>query len=93
MIETLTALAHAIYWEPWLAILSMDAWKANLAIAILLMLKLVFGGWMQAKAGRSPLWVLLLLINGADIVGLWVFAYVRWPFAGPVEAAPPPDAD
>lgn len=76
----MTDLVRAIYWDPWVAILSLDMWQANLAIALLLMFKMIFGGWMLAKAGRSPLWVLVLLINGADIVALWVFAYVRWPF-------------
>ncbi|PWC55113.1 hypothetical protein [Azospirillum sp. TSO22-1] len=92
--DALTDLLRAVYWEPWQAILTLDLWWANLIIAILLMLKMVFGGWMLAKAGRSPLWVLVLLINGADIVALWVFAYVRWPFVDGARAAEPvSDAD
>ncbi|WP_431855063.1 hypothetical protein [Azospirillum sp.] len=93
--DALADLLRALYWEPWQAILTLDLWWANLVIAILLLLKMVFGGWMLAKAGRSPLWVLVLLINGADIVALWVFAYVRWPFVDDARAAPAetPDAD
>jgi len=95
MMDALTGFLNALYWQPWLAILNMDLWWANLAIALLLMLKMVFGGWMLAKAGRSPLWVLLLLINGADIVAMWVFAYVRWPFVDGAKRAPGavPNAD
>lgn len=91
----MTDLLRTLYWEPWVAILSLDGWQSNLVIALFLMLKLVFGGWMLAKAGRSPLWVLLLLINGADILGLWAFAYVRWPFVGAAgtAATPPQDTD
>ena len=67
-------LLNAVYWAPWQAILSLDAWTTNLIMAILLLAKMVFGGWVLAKGGRS------LLINGADILALWVYAYVRWPF-------------
>ena len=40
----------------------------------------VAGGWVLAKAGRSPLWILFLLVPYVNIIGLWAFAYVRWPF-------------
>lgn len=82
----MSELLNTLYWAPWQAILALEPWQANLVIALFLMLKLVFGGWMLAKSGRSPLWVLVLLLNGADIVALWVFAYVRWPFVPGVPA-------
>ena len=87
-------LLNAVYWEPWQAILSLDAWTTNLVMAMLLLAKMVFGGWVLAKGGRSPLWALILLINGADILALWVYAYVRWPFvdrSGDVQPAPSAD--
>ncbi|QCN95366.1 hypothetical protein D3093_08910 [Azospirillum argentinense] len=85
MLESIVALLNAVYWQPWAAIMSTDPWTANLVMAILLMLKLIFGGWVLAKGGRSPLWALVLLINGADILAMWLYAYIRWPF---VDRAP-----
>lgn len=41
---------------------------------------LIAGGWVLAKAGRSPLWILLLLFPYLNVVAVWVFAYMRWPF-------------
>ena len=73
-------LLNTVYWAPWAAIMALDAWTTNLIMAILLLLKMVFGGWVLAKGGRSPLWALILLVNGADILALWVYAYIRWPF-------------
>lgn len=31
------------------------------------------------RAGRSPAWCLLLFVPLGNIVGLWAFAYARWP--------------
>ncbi|MCW2238280.1 isoprenylcysteine carboxyl methyltransferase (ICMT) family protein YpbQ [Azospirillum canadense] len=86
--EPIVSLLNTVYWQPWAAIMSSDPWTSNLVMAILLMLKLVFGGWVVAKGGRSPLWALVMLINGADILAMWLYAYIRWPFVDrkPAEA-------
>ena len=31
------------------------------------------------RAGFGPWWALLLFVPGANLVGLWVLAFVRWP--------------
>ncbi|MBK1842011.1 hypothetical protein JHL17_31900 [Azospirillum sp. YIM B02556] len=41
---------------------------------------LIAGGWVLAKAGRSPLWILLLLFPYLNILAVWTFAFIRWPF-------------
>lgn len=89
MVDGLIALADTVYWQPWVFVRSLGEWQTLLVISILLMLKLVFGGWMMAKGGRSPLWALVMLANGADLLALWIFAYVRWPF---VDRRPAPGA-
>ena len=86
--EPIVGLLNAVYDQPWAAIMSTDPWTANLVMAILLMLKLIFGGWVLAKGGRSPLWALVLLINGADILALWLYAYIRWPLVDRAPARP-----
>jgi hypothetical protein len=35
------------------------------------------------RAGLSGWWVLLSLVPFANIVGLWLFAFVRWPAVDP----------
>ena len=37
------------------------------------------GAFVLVRAGRSPLWSVLLLIPVVQLVALWVFAFVRWP--------------
>lgn len=84
----------ALYWDSWLSLSTLDPVVANLIMAAILVVKLVSCGWVLAKAGRSPLWVLILLpsslsypMTAIDAVALLVFACVRWPFVdGP---APP----
>ena len=41
---------------------------------------LIAGGWVLAKAGRSPLWILLLLFPSLNVLAVWTFAFIRWPF-------------
>lgn len=31
------------------------------------------------RAGRSPAWCLLFFVPLGNIIGLWAFAYTRWP--------------
>ena len=40
---------------------------------------MAFGSIVLVKARLSPLWVFLLLVPYLNILGLWLFAYVRWP--------------
>lgn len=34
------------------------------------------------RAGYSPAWVLVGIIPGVFIIGLWIFAFARWPALG-----------
>lgn len=42
------------------------------------------------KAGRSPWWALLFLFPILYIVGVWAFAFARWPRQSPAVAAQTP---
>ncbi|KAF1854083.1 hypothetical protein Lal_00005300 [Lupinus albus] len=55
--------------------------------SIVTMYMLIAGGWVLAKAGRSPLWILLLLFPYLNVLAVWAFAFIRWPF---VDRAPDP---
>lgn len=90
----MTDVLRALYWDSWLVLSSLDPVAANLIMAAILLAKLVFCGWVLAKAGRSPLWVLVLLpsslsypMTAIDAIALLVFAMVRWPF---LDGAAPP---
>jgi hypothetical protein len=60
--------------------------------SIVTMYMLIAGGWVLAKAGRSPLWILLLLFPYLNVLAVWAFAFIRWPFVDPApdptQAAP-----
>lgn len=60
-------------------VLGLEPWLGYSIIAVLLTYALSAGGWVLARAGRNPLWVLALLVPWVNIVGLWWFAYARWP--------------
>jgi hypothetical protein len=83
--ETLLSL----YTAPLTAILQLEPWLSHLIFSLLTVPKLIFAGWAFAKAGRSPLWAMFLLIPYTEVIALWVFAYIRWPFA---QAPRPEDA-
>ena len=61
-------------------VLGLEPWLGYLIVAVILTYTLALGGWILAKAGRSPLWVLLLLVPYVNVIGIWAFAYARWPF-------------
>lgn len=61
-------------------VLGLEPWLGYLIIAVILTYTMAAGGWVLAKAGRSPLWVLLLLVPYVNVIAIWVFAYARWPF-------------
>lgn len=48
-------------------------------VGVLLTYSISLGGWVLARAGRSPMWVLLLLIPYVNVLAVWYFAYSRWP--------------
>lgn len=77
----------ADYWAMWAV---MPWWYA-----LLVWLALAVGMWMTArillKAGHSPWWALLLFVPLLYIVGLWVFAFARWPRIDRVHVTPPSD--
>lgn len=60
-------------------VLGLEPWLGYLIIAVVMTYTLTLGGWAVAKAGRSPLWILLLLIPYVNVLAFWAFAYVRWP--------------
>jgi hypothetical protein len=68
-------------------------WITLLVFGVATAYTIGLGGWVLARAGRSPLWVLLLLVPYANLLALWLFAYVRWPaFERRVEPPAPPSA-
>jgi uncharacterized membrane protein YhaH (DUF805 family) len=40
------------------------------------------------RTGYSEWWALLLFVPGANVVGLWLFAYGRWPKVGSSSSRP-----
>lgn len=57
----------------------LEPWLAHLIIGVVLAITMGCGGMVAARAGRSPLWVLLLLVPFVNVALLWAFAYSRWP--------------
>ena len=60
-------------------ILSLEPWIGYTLLGVILTYTLVLGGWTAAKAGRSPLWGLLLLVPYVNVLAIWALAYARWP--------------
>ena len=54
---------------------------------------LIAGGWVLAKAGRSPRGTLLLLFPYLNVIAVWVFAYMRWPFVDRPAGTGVPDGE
>lgn len=71
-------------------VLGLEPWLGYLIVAAIMTYTLSMGGWVLAKAGRSPLWVLALLVPYLSILAIWAFAYARWPAMGARPAAAPP---
>jgi hypothetical protein len=63
--------------------------------ALVLWLLLALGLWMTARvlirAGYAPWWALLLLVPLFYIIGIWIFAFARWPRIDRVRVTPPSD--
>lgn len=73
-------------------VLGLEPWLGYSIIAVLLTYVLSAGGWVLARAGRNPLWVLALLVPWVNIAGIWWFAYARWPAQDETAAAAGDDA-
>ena len=71
-------------------LLELEPWLGHLIIGLWLVAVLAFAAIAMVRAGLTPVWTLLLLVPVVGIVGLWVFAYARWPrLAGAPDQAPP----
>lgn len=60
-------------------LLELEPWLGHLIIGLWLVTVLAFASIAMVRAGLTPVWSLLLLVPVIGIVGLWVFAYARWP--------------
>ena len=61
------------------ALLHLPGWLVSVVVGLQITAKIALGGWILARSGRSPLWILLLLVPYGELLALWVFAYVDWP--------------
>ena len=50
-----------------------------IVIGIMLTWTLAAGSFLLARLGIKPLWVLLLVLPGLNVLAIWLFAYARWP--------------
>lgn len=56
-------------------------WGIAVLVIALTALGVAFNVIVLRKAGRNPFWSLLFLFPLAYLIGLWVFAFTRWPNA------------
>ncbi|MEQ9812675.1 MAG: hypothetical protein RLO50_07820 [Azospirillaceae bacterium] len=54
-----------------------------LIVSAIIVAKIGAAGFVLVKAGRSPIWALILLLPFVEVVAVWVFAFSRWPRAAP----------
>lgn len=60
-------------------ILGLPLWVAFTIYGTALTAMMAFGAFVLVRVGRSPLWVLLLLLPFVQPLAIWIFAYYRWP--------------
>ena len=48
-------------------------------IGIMLTWTLATGSFLLARLGLKPLWVIMLVIPGLNVLAIWMFAYAKWP--------------
>lgn len=87
MIGDMVSGLLALYTAPMAALMHLPDWAGHVIVGVQIAVKMGLGGWVLARTGRSPLWILLLLIPYAELAALWVFAYARWPAEPLVRAA------
>ena len=69
----------ALYAVPLEALLHLPGWLVSVVVGVQITAKIGLGGWILARCGRSPLWILLLLVPYGELFAIWVFAYAEWP--------------
>ncbi len=74
MIEILDAVGalSGWFWE-------LPRWGLLSLYGVALTYTIAAGGFVLARAGLKPLWILLLLIPTVNVAALWVWAYRSWP--------------
>lgn len=60
-------------------IFGLPPWGFYTLLSLVMTYWISIGGWALARAGRSPLWVLLLCVPWVNVIVIWLFAYARWP--------------
>ncbi|PML79988.1 hypothetical protein [Enterovibrio norvegicus] len=56
----------------------ISIWQLVLLSLIVLIPLLIFGPTLK-KAGFSKWWSIVMLLPIANIIAIWVFAYIKWP--------------
>ncbi len=84
-----------LYILPYQVLIHLDPLAGHLIVGVLIATKMGLGGWVLARTGRSPLWILALLVPWLDLGAIWLFAWASWPAeagrcpVGPAEANTP----
>lgn len=58
---------------------SLSVWHWLIVLVVVLVTWVIPLAKVLMRAGFSPLWVVVSFVPILNIVGLWVFAYSRWP--------------
>lgn len=59
-----------------MASLSVTHWIVVLIVLAILGIPVAV---ILKRTGHSPAWALLGLLPGISLIGLWIFAFARWP--------------
>jgi hypothetical protein len=57
----------------------LPVWAEYLIAGLTILSLLVCAGIAIGKSGRHPIWALLLLLPGLQIIVFWLWAYKSWP--------------
>ena len=58
---------------------TLPAWLSHLIIGLYLVALMVFASLTSIRMGRTPLWVLGLLVPVLQVGIIWYLAFSRWP--------------
>ena len=58
---------------------TLPSWGAHLVIGLYLVALMVCASLTSIKMGKTPLWVLGLLIPIVNVGVIWYLAYAHWP--------------